>query len=131
VWPAGSVYCILRNEKYCGDVLMQKTFTPDCLSHRVVKNRGQERQYRLRDHHPAIVSRSDWNTAQEMLSSRRHRKHKSKKEKYINRVRLKPIKGGRFKGFAVYDPSWKNEDIPIIVQKLTIKPTRKGVNEDA
>lgn len=34
VWPVGSVYNILRNEKYCGDVLMQKTYTPNCLTHR-------------------------------------------------------------------------------------------------
>ena len=33
-----SVKNILRNEKYCGDVLMQKTYTVDCLTHKTKKN---------------------------------------------------------------------------------------------
>jgi hypothetical protein len=57
VWTAGAVYGILKNEKYCGEVLMQKTYTPDCLTHRSVKNTGQERQYVMHDYHPAIVSK--------------------------------------------------------------------------
>ena len=40
---------------------MQKTYTPDCLTHRSVKNTGQERQYMIRGYHPAIVSKADWN----------------------------------------------------------------------
>ena len=31
VWKSSSIVRILRNEKYCGDVLMQKTFTVDYL----------------------------------------------------------------------------------------------------
>lgn len=129
VWPVGSVYCILRNEKYCGDVLMQKTFTPDCLTHRTVKNRGQERQYRLRDHHPAIVSRENWQTVQEMLSSGCRRRKTKRAEKAISRIHIKTIKGGRFKGFVVFDPAWDADEIPTVLEKIKLKT--KGVSENA
>lgn len=57
IWPYATIYGILENEKYCGDVLMQKTVTVDIFTHKSVKNTGQARQYKIKDHHPAIVSR--------------------------------------------------------------------------
>ena len=39
-WSVASVTQILKNERYCGDVFTRKTFTPDVISHKVVKNRG-------------------------------------------------------------------------------------------
>ena len=56
-WTGESVKNILRNEKYCGDVLMQKTYTVDCLTHKTKKNEGEVEQYFIPDHHPAIVER--------------------------------------------------------------------------
>jgi hypothetical protein len=109
---------------------MQKTFTPDCLTHRSVKNRGQERQYRLRDHHPAIVSREDWLTVQKMLSQGRRRRKTVRAEKDISRIHIKTIKGGRFKGFVVFDPAWSADDISTVLEKINHK-TSKGVNENA
>ena len=40
-WSDSAVKGILSNEKYCGDVVNQKTFTQDYLTHRAVKNTGQ------------------------------------------------------------------------------------------
>lgn len=131
VWPVGSVYSILRNEKYCGDAIMQKTYTPDFLTHKAVKNRGQERKYIKRDHHPAIIARKDWDKVQEILTGRvRNRKPRSD-TKFIVPVRIKTIKGGRFKGFVVFDPAWSGTDIPTVLEKIRLKPTNKGVNENA
>ena len=48
---------ILRNEKYAGDVLLQKTFTADFLTKKVKKNRGELAQYYVTDNHPAIIPR--------------------------------------------------------------------------
>lgn len=72
VWSCSTLRSILRNERYCGDVLMQKTVTVDCLAHRSIKNTGQEKQYRMTNHHPAIISKEDWYTVQEMLKFRRY-----------------------------------------------------------
>ena len=55
-WTVNSVSGILKNEKYKGDALLQKTYTVDCFSHRSVKNRGQRPQYRLKNNHPAIIT---------------------------------------------------------------------------
>ena len=51
---------------------MQKGVTLDFLSHKRVKNRGHQPQYFIADHHPAIVSKEDWNAVQIEL------KHRSK-----------------------------------------------------
>ena len=42
-WSTSSIRYVLSNEKYCGDIIMQKTFIEDVLDHKAVKNIGQER----------------------------------------------------------------------------------------
>ena len=39
-WTLPHIKSILRNEKYCGDVLMQKTFQQDVINRKVIKNTG-------------------------------------------------------------------------------------------
>lgn len=56
-WTITNIRSILTNEKYRGDVLMQKTFVQDCISKKVVKNTGQLPQYLIENNHPAIFSR--------------------------------------------------------------------------
>lgn len=130
VWPAGSVYNILRNEKYCGDALMQKTYTPDFLTHKAYKNRGQERQYRKRDHHPAIVDRRTWEEVQEELSAHRHHRNGRKPQRTISKVKLRIYKRGKLKGFVIFDPEWTKKDRSHIMEKVGITETRK-VDENA
>lgn len=47
----------MRNEKYVGDVLLQKTFVEDLFSGKQVKNQGELERFFMQEHHPAIVSR--------------------------------------------------------------------------
>ena len=63
-WPITTIRNILKNEKYCGDVLMQKTFISDCISGKVVRNTGQLPMYLIRDHHEGIISRDTFNAVQ-------------------------------------------------------------------
>lgn len=72
LWRADAVLTVLRNEKYCGDLLTQKTFTESFLTHKAVKNTGEKKQYYIRDHHAPIVSRDVWEKAQAILGSRRY-----------------------------------------------------------
>ena len=53
-WYSSTVQSILTNEKYCGDALLQKTFSVDFLSKRQ-DNHGQVEQYHVTDSHPAII----------------------------------------------------------------------------
>jgi len=70
-WSSGSVRGILVNERMCGDVVAQKTYTLDVITHKAVKNVGQKRNVYKRDHHPAIVSRREYIQALMLLKSRR------------------------------------------------------------
>ncbi len=97
-WSTGAVHSILSSEKYVGDALMQKTYTPDCLSHKAVKNNGHIPQYYKRNHHDAIISRQDWGEVQRQLISRRFERVKKLGAKT---VRFKSIRYGKLKGFYV------------------------------
>jgi hypothetical protein len=72
-WTDASVYGILRNERYCGDVLARKTWTPDFHDHKSKVNKDKKNKYYQPDHHPAIVSRAQWNATQRILNSLRYR----------------------------------------------------------
>lgn len=63
-WGIDQIRNILSNEKYCGDVLMQKTFIQDCISKKVVKNTGQLPMYLIQNNHPAVVSREVYQAVQ-------------------------------------------------------------------
>lgn len=69
-WSSAMVLRLLKNEKYCGDLLQKKYRTADYLSHRKLPNRGEEEQILLRDHHEAIVSREQFEAAQAELARR-------------------------------------------------------------
>ena len=70
MWSSSTVASILRNEKYMGSALLQKTFVSDCISHKVEVNIGQLPQYFVEDSHPAIIGQATWNRAQEELARR-------------------------------------------------------------
>ena len=69
-WGRSAVRGILSNEKYVGDVLMQKTFRQDCISHKVIRNTGQRPMYLVPDHHEAIIDRKTYNAVQTELARR-------------------------------------------------------------
>ena len=56
-WNTSTIMRMLQSEKYLGDVLLQKTFTTDILTHSTKKNEGELPQYYVKDHHEAIRSR--------------------------------------------------------------------------
>ena len=73
---------ILRNEKYCGDCILQKTVTVDCISKKRKANEGEAPMYIVENCHPAIISRTIFNRTQEELSRRGTIKPKSGKRTF-------------------------------------------------
>ena len=69
-WTHTAVRGILSNEKYAGDVLMQKTFQQDCISRKTIRNTGQRTMYLAPDHHEAIIDRKTYNAVQTELARR-------------------------------------------------------------
>lgn len=70
-WSYTVILRILRNEKYCGDLVQQKTYTPDYLTHQKKRNHGEVETVTIRDHHEPIISRKRFEAAQRELESRK------------------------------------------------------------
>ena len=69
-WGRSAVRGILSNEKYVGDVLMQKTFRQDCISHKAIRNTGQRPMYLVQNNHEAIIDRKTYDAVQTELARR-------------------------------------------------------------
>ena len=98
-WSPGSVLQILQNERHCGDIIARKTWTPNYLDHKSIKNRNNRNSYRNYDHHTAIVSRDDFIAVQHLINN----------AKYGNKgflPELKVITEGALKGFVSINPRW-------------------------
>ena len=79
-WHPAVLQSILSNEKYCGDVLRQKTYVEDTISKRIRKNTGQRPMYLIQDHHEGIVSREMFQAVQAELARRNAGKAPSQKQ---------------------------------------------------
>lgn len=69
-WQRGTVESILRNEKYKGDAILNKTYTKDCLSKKVLPNNGERAKYYVENNHPAIIDKATFGRVQEELARR-------------------------------------------------------------
>lgn len=81
VWNESLIRSILKNEKYAGDALLQKTFTSDCITHKIVKNHGERPMYLVTDHHDPIIDRDTYNRVQQELARRSSKRKISDKTK--------------------------------------------------
>lgn len=66
-WTDNGIAHLLRNEKYCGDLMLQKTYVADPITKKKCINHGELKRYYVRDAHEAIVSREDFERVQEIL----------------------------------------------------------------
>lgn len=69
-WQNTVILRVIRNEKYCGDLVQKKTFTPDFLSHEKKYNRGQEEFVIIKDHHEPIIPRELFDKANRILDAK-------------------------------------------------------------
>jgi len=69
-WVASTVNGIIKNEKYVGNVVQGKTYTANPITKKRLKNNGELNSYRRVDNHPAIISKEDFNLAQEIRTGR-------------------------------------------------------------
>ena len=72
-WSGQNLLRILGNERYAGDCLLQKSFVAE--TGRQVCNKGQMDKYYVREHHPAIISREDWEAAQRIRETRKTKRY--------------------------------------------------------
>lgn len=69
-WYVNTIRNILKNEKYVGDCLIQKTFTSDKKTHATKKNNGEVDQVYVENGHPPIIDRDTWNKVLEKRTQR-------------------------------------------------------------
>lgn len=70
-WRCSKVRSVLQNEKYCGDLLLQKCFVRDHVSKACVPNRGELPQYYVEEDHEAIVGKDVFEAVQTLMAQRR------------------------------------------------------------
>jgi len=83
-WAVSTIRDIIKNEKYIGDMLLQKTITKDFKKKR---NKGEVPMYYVKDTHPAIINREDFEKAQELMVERAKSKGniEGNRDKYLKR----------------------------------------------
>ena len=82
-WSNSVILRMIRNEKYCGDLVQKKKYTPDFLSHEKKYNRGQEEFVIIKNHHEPIISRELFDEANRILDAKSV--SQNDKAKYSNR----------------------------------------------
>ena len=75
-WSTYVIQKMLKNEKYAGCTLMQKTYCPNYMTGVRKINRGEVDQYFMEDTHPAIISKEIYQRVQVEMSKRERIVHK-------------------------------------------------------
>ncbi len=70
VWSKQIIQGMLCNERFAGDMLLQKTYTENCINKKVKKNRGEMAKYLITNNHPAIISKETFKMVQAELARR-------------------------------------------------------------
>lgn len=69
-WQENTILNILKNEKYKGDAILQKYYTPDHLKKGTVRNKGEVDSYYIEDNHSPIITREMWEQVQQEIERR-------------------------------------------------------------
>lgn len=91
-WYSDTVKDILMNEKYVGDLMLQKTVTLDYLTHKNVMNDGHATKYYIKDAHELIIDRETYDIVQTMIHARDLILSVDNKERFKH-LAQKPMKG--------------------------------------
>ena len=78
-WNNPAIRYILTNEKYIGDSLTQKNYTPPMLPLRCIRNKGERDKFYISNTHEAIISRNDFETVQQLLADRNNKTVQTRK----------------------------------------------------
>lgn len=127
-WHTSTINKILRNEKYIGDALLQKTYTVDFLSKKRVFNNGIMPQYYVENSHKAIIPREIFMQVQEELARRRcvHTTQNGKKRNYSNNHTLAQIVFCGYCGEIFRRVNWYSKGNKHVVWRCTSRLENTG-----
>ena len=78
LWSVSTIQKMLKNEKYTGKMLLQKTYRPDFRTKKSVSNQGAAPQYFVENSHEAIIDQATFDAVQAILSSNRSKRNTGK-----------------------------------------------------
>ena len=70
-WSPSSILYLLTNEKYIGDSMLQKYYTPDIVGARNRENHGEADKYYIKNTHQPIITKEKFYAVQQLLKNRR------------------------------------------------------------
>lgn len=114
-WSSTTVRRMLQNEKYQGDLLLQKYYTVSFLTGECARNEGALDQYFVADAHEGIVSREEWEAVQQERARRLAYREEYQLKKlentnpFFNRIRCGACCGMVVRGYgkAGREPFWR------------------------
>lgn len=80
-WSTTVILALLQNEKYRGDALLQKTFSPSLFAERSKVNNGERAKYYVSNCLPVIIEPELWQQVQEEIARRRAKRASTEKAK--------------------------------------------------
>ena len=110
-WDSSQVLRTVSNEKYCGDLLQGKSYSLDPINKVRVVNKGEKDLYYTKDHHEPIITREEFDKAQEILKRRSRRysfNGEKKTEKYSRKYLLSSITFCGFCGSTMTRSNWRS-----------------------
>jgi DNA invertase Pin-like site-specific DNA recombinase len=104
-WHKDTITYILQNERAVGDALLQKSFSTDEFPFRQVRNKGEKPQYYVENSHPAIISREDFEAAQELQARKRSDTYRTSNHALTGKIRC-PDCGRPFRRQIINDTAY-------------------------
>lgn len=115
-WRSGTIRNILKNEKYCGDVIYQKTYSKDYLSHKDVKNIDFLPKWHWENNHPAIIKRKKWNKVQKVFEGKIQINRKKSAKKLDKTFVVSRVKNGVLRGYYILDMNWTKDEREMFIE---------------
>ncbi|WP_307992347.1 recombinase family protein [uncultured Clostridium sp.] len=127
-WRPETIKKILKNEKYIGDALLQKTYTVDVLTKKRVKNNGIVPQYYVENSHEPIIPRDLFMQVQEEMVRRANLRggKGGKKRVYSSKYALSSIVYCGQCGDIYRRVHWNNRGYKSIVWRCVSRLEEKG-----
>ena len=77
IWHTSTIDHILKNRRYMGDAVLQKTYMTDTLPFRKKRNKGEVTRYYVENANPLIISREQFEAAQRLMEEGQKEKTRS------------------------------------------------------
>lgn len=129
-WSSESVQRILQNEKYCGDVLLQKTFIEDVLTGVSKKNTGQLPQYYIENNHEGIVTKQMFREVQAEIARRNSKSAANQRKRHQEFDRLLEMSLELDESTPFLDDKLRKLSGKIKILKANIAESTDGKGED-